>query len=290
MTLFGVTISYWDALKKSAVDMWEGVRYRKSIYECYKDSHTRHIAKYPEVADWWFVAVLGVAFGLGVIALEVWPVSTPWWALLCVIGVSAVMLIPATLLMASANVTMGFNVLFQLLAGVWFTGNPEALIIVVAFGQNFDAQAMDYVSGQKMGHYAKVPPRAVFRGQIIAVVLNAFIFVGILDWMVQNYDDGTLCTWANKQHFVCTNAVLVFTSSILYGAFGVKNMFELYPILPYCFLIGSVIGITFGVARRHGSSIRAYFRRSSSEARFSTIDKYVFAPISSMHWFDPAGK
>ncbi|KAL2212753.1 oligopeptide transporter 2 [Sarocladium strictum] len=288
MTLFGVTISYWDALKKSAVDMWTGLRHRKSIYECYKDPFTRDIAKYREVPDWWFLVILGAAFALGVVALEVWPVSTPWWALLCVIAISAVMLIPATLLMASANVTMGFNVLFQLLAGVWFVGNPEALIIVTAFGQNFDAQAMDYISGQKMGHYAKVPPRAVFRGQVIGVIINCFIFVGMLDWMVQSYDDGTLCTWANKQHFVCTNAVLVFTSSILYGAFGVKNMFALYPILPYCFIIGSFIGITFGLSRRYGSSIKDYFRRKSSEARFATLNKWCFSPLSHLHWFDPA--
>jgi hypothetical protein len=200
------------------------------------------------------------------------------------------MLIPATLLMASANVTMGFNVLFQLLAGTWFVGNPEALIIVTAFGQNFDAQAMDYVSGQKMGHYAKVPPRAVFRGQVIGVIINCFIFVGMLDWMVSSYDDGTLCTWSNKQHFVCTNAVLVFTSSILYGAFGVKNMFELYPILPYCFIIGTAIGVTFGLTRRYGASIRDYFRRTSSEGRFASLEKWCFTPLSALHWFDPASK
>jgi hypothetical protein len=40
-----VQISYWDALKKSAKDMWVGLRYRKSIYECYKDPFTRDIAK-----------------------------------------------------------------------------------------------------------------------------------------------------------------------------------------------------------------------------------------------------
>jgi hypothetical protein len=66
-------------------------------------------------------------------------------------------------------------------------------------------------------------------------------------------------------------------------------MFELYPILPYCFIIGSVIGITFGVARRYGSSIKTYFRRSSSEARFASLDKWIFSPLSAMHWFDPAG-
>lgn len=50
-----------------------------------------------------------------------------------------------------------------------------------------------------MAHYAKVPPRAIFRAQTIAVFLNCFIFIGMLNWMVENFNRGTLCTWENEQ-------------------------------------------------------------------------------------------
>ncbi|KAH9431438.1 hypothetical protein MCOR27_005874 [Pyricularia oryzae] len=288
MTLFSVTIQYWDSIKRSGIDMWKGIPHRKSIYESYDDPHTRLMSVYPEVPDWWFLAVLLTSLALGIIALQVWPVSLPVWSLFAVVGISAIMLVPSVLIMASANVTMGFNVLFQLLGGIWFVGNPEALILVVAFGQNFDAQAHDYMSDQKMGHYAKVPPRAVFRAQMIAVFINCFIFVGMLDWMVLNYNDGTLCQWNNAQHFVCTNAVLVYASSIVYGAFGVRNMFELYPVLPYCFLIGALVGIVWGVGRRFGGRLRSYLQRSSSERHFHSLDRWVLGPASHLYWFDPA--
>ena len=135
MTLFYVSIRNWTVLSRSFKEMWQSVRHRKSVWEGNDDAHSRMMKAYPEVADWWFAVVLLIAFALGVISVTVWPTHTPWWSLLTVIGLSAVFIIPSAILVATANVSMGFNVLFQLLAGVWFAGNPMAQVIVVAFGQ-----------------------------------------------------------------------------------------------------------------------------------------------------------
>lgn len=53
-----------------------------------------------------------------------------------------------------------------------------------AFAGSFNAQADNYISDLKMAHYSKLPPRAVFRAQMIAVYLNCFIFVAMLNWYV----------------------------------------------------------------------------------------------------------
>jgi OPT family small oligopeptide transporter len=288
MTLFYVRIKHWEALQKSFIEMYQGVRYRTSIYDGNNDAHTRMMRKYKEVPDWAFGAVLLFSLVLGIIALKVYPVHTPVWMLFAVIGLSGIFLIPSTLLTAHANVGMGFNVLFQLLAGYWFVSNPEALIIVTAFGENFNSQADTYISDQKMAHYAKISPRAIFRGQMLAMLANAFIFIGMLNWMVTNFDNGTLCTWSNAQHFVRTDAVLVFASAIEYGAFGVKNFFTLYPFLPWCFLWGSIVGILFGVIQKWGWKVRDYARRRFSEASYESWDKFFFRPFALFAWFDPA--
>jgi hypothetical protein len=134
----------------------------------------------------------------------------------------------------------------------------EALIIVTAYGQNFNWQADTYISDEKMAHYSKIVPRAVYRGQVIATLLNAFIFIGMLNWIVSNFDNGTLCEWNNVQHFVCTDAVLVFASTIEYGTFGVKNFFTLYPFLSYCFLVGGLVGIVWGLVQKFGPTSRIW--------------------------------
>lgn len=288
MTLFYVSIQHYEALQKSFMEMYKGLRYRTSIYDGNNDAHTRMMRKYKEVPDWYFMVVLVVSLVLGIVALKAYPVHTPVWALFAVIGLSGIFIIPSTFLTAHANVVMGFNVLFQLLAGYWFVGNPEALIIVTAFGENFNPQADTYISDQKIAHYAKIAPRAIFRGQMIATFLNAFIFIGMLNWMVTNFDNGTLCEWNNPQHFVCTDAVLTFASAIEYGAFGVKNFFTLYPFLPWCFLVGALVGIVWGVVQKFGWYFRDVARRRWSEATYATWDKWMFKPMSLFAWFDPA--
>ena len=288
LTLFYVSIKHWDALRKSGVEMWRSIRYRTSIWEGNNDAHSRMMKVYKEVPDWWFFAVLVISGAFGIAALSAWPTETPWWTILTVIALSAVFLVPSALLLAGANVSMGFNVLFQLLAGVWFAGNAEAQILVVAFGSYFNQQADTYIADQKIAHYSKLPPRAIFRGQMLSVFLNCFIFIGMLNWMISSFDNGTLCEWDNPQHFVCTDAVLVFASAVEYGAFGVKNMFKLYPIMPWCFFIGSVLGIGWGVIHRYGPSMRDAARRRWSEASFASWNKWLFAPLGALQMFDPA--
>jgi hypothetical protein len=175
MTLFYISITHYESLKRAFYDMYRSIRYQQSAFGDNNDPHSRMMRAYPEVADWWFIAVLLVSLVLCIIALKAYPVDTPVLTLFAVSGLSAVFLIPSALLLANANVTMGFNILFQLLAGYWFVGNPAALIIVTIYKQNFNSQAENYISDQKMGHYAKIPPRAVFRGQMISVLVNCFI-------------------------------------------------------------------------------------------------------------------
>lgn len=157
-------------------------------------------------------------------ALEAWPTHTPWWSLLTIIGINGIFLVPVAIMVATSNVALHTGVSFQLLgeclpasgpdgscadrsAGVWFAGNPQAQIIMQAFATNFQSQADNYISDQKLAHYAKLPPRAVFRSQMIAVFINCFLFIAMLNWMVGNFNRGTLCTWDNEQRFVCAVAV-----------------------------------------------------------------------------------
>jgi hypothetical protein len=93
------------------------------------------------VPEWWFLTVLVLSFGCGVAALEAWPTHTPWWSLLTIIGINGIFLVPVAIMVATSNVALHTGVLFQLLAGVWFAGNPQAQIIMQAFATNFQSQA-----------------------------------------------------------------------------------------------------------------------------------------------------
>jgi len=149
LTLIYYTLKHWPALKRGMCDFFQ----RGSIYKGHNDAHTRMIKKYKEVPEWWFLCVLVTSGACGIAAVSAWPTFTPWWTVITVMAMSIVFLIPTTIMTAVANVGMGMNVLFMMLAGVWFAGNPVAQIIVTALGGAFNSQADNYISDQKLGHY-----------------------------------------------------------------------------------------------------------------------------------------
>lgn len=149
MTLFYYSIRHWNSLRRGFQELWWSIKSRgsRSIYEGQEDdAQTRMMKSYPEVPEWWFMIILLVSFAFGVAAVAAFPTYTPWWSILIVIAMSAVFLIPSTIMRAVANVGMGFNVLFQLLAGVWWAGNPLAQIVVTAFGESKLAVAFNLVA------------------------------------------------------------------------------------------------------------------------------------------------
>lgn len=286
MTLFYVMITEWDTLKSAGKSVYVKLRRQEPAARGLSDPFTRAMLKYDEVPDWWFLVILLVSLVFGIVALAVYPTGTPVWSIFTVLIFSIFWLFPSVILTSVANVSIYMGVLFQLLGSAFFVGRPDALIIFQAYGTGFDAQTQTYIVDQKMAHYAKIPPRAIFRGQVIAVVINCFIFIGLLNWLVNNF--AGVCEWNQPQRFVCTDAVLNYANAIEFGAFGVKKMFKLYPLLPWCFLIGTIIGLVFGFLHRYGRSIRDYAYRNWSEARFEWADRHIFRLAAGCASFNPA--
>ncbi len=114
-----------------------------------------------------------------------------------------VFLVPLCLLLAVTGVQLGLNVLVELIGGYALPGNPIALMTIKAFGYNIDGQADNFVSCQKMAHYSRIPTRALFRGQIVGVIIQVFVFLGVLNWSMANVED--MCAVHQKQKFTCPN-------------------------------------------------------------------------------------
>lgn len=135
----------------------------------------------------------------------------------------------------------------------------------------------------KFAHYAKIPPRAVFRGHVSAVILNCFIYCAILEaLMLYAGQDNTLCSWDNKYYMVCAYAHSVWSSTILFGAFGTNNMFQLYKFLPYCFLIGALLGLAWVGGEKFLPRLRLRLQSSMESKTFSTLDRYFWQPATKV--------
>ena len=102
-----------------------------------------------------------IAFIFSIVVLKNWPqLDTPLWTIFFAIGLNLDFLIPMSYLFSISGSTQRLNVITELVVGYALPGRPEALLFVKAFGYNINGQADTYISDQKMGFHAKVPPHA----------------------------------------------------------------------------------------------------------------------------------
>ncbi|KAH7309857.1 oligopeptide transporter 2 [Stachybotrys elegans] len=278
-----VFTKYWKPIKKAfwgiIVNTWK----RQSVYTGFTDGHTRMMLKYKEVPEWWYGCVFAFGFVVSIISLTAWPTDTPWWSILGVTGVGAVLTIPWVVITSIANTGIALNVIWQVLPGLWFPGQPLPQLIILMLGAAFESMAGSFCHDLKYAHYASLPPRAVFRGHVSSVIVNCIIYCAILEALIAYAGvDNTLCQWNNRQAMVCSYAHSVWSSTIQFGAFGTNNMFSLYPILPWCFLIGALLGAAWIISENVLPRLRTRIQGTMNEKRFELFDRYFWSPAAAV--------
>ncbi|KAI5968950.1 hypothetical protein KGF57_000065 [Candida theae] len=240
----------WRPMYEATVSVLKGFRnFKRSVYEGLTDPHSVMMKAYPEVPEWAYTIILVISLVLAILCVKLYPAETPVWGIFFALGINFLFLIPLTTVASRTGFSFGLNVLVELIVGYAIPGNGLALSFIKALGYNIDGQANNFVNDLKMGHYAKVPPRAMFRTQLLSVLVTAFIQLGILNYQITGIKD--YCDPENKQKFFCYGTNTFYNASILWGVIGPKRVFGgLYPVLKYCFLIGFLAGLVCVVIKR----------------------------------------
>ena len=123
------------------------------------DIHARLMARYRQVPEWWYALVFLAMFAAGIICIEVWDTKFPvqWFILALVIAFFYV--IPIGMIQAITNQQVGLNVITELIIGYGLPGRPLAMMMFKTWGYITMAQALQFTSDFKLGHYMKIPPR-----------------------------------------------------------------------------------------------------------------------------------
>lgn len=260
--IYEVTLNYkpmWHALKHLGGSF---KNFRKSTFEGFSDPHTVMMKKYKEVADWVFLLVLIISVVLAIICVQVYPAETPVWGIFFALGINFVFLIPLTAIYSTTGFQFGLNVLVQIIVGYAIPGNGLALNFIKALGFNINGQAQNYITDQKMGHYVKIPPRALFRCQMLSVFISSFISLAVMKFMIDNVEN--YCTPESRQKFLCPQSNVFFSASVLWGVIGPRRVFGgLYPILQWCFLLGALLAIPCILFKKYApKKLTKYFQPS----------------------------
>ncbi|KAK9364396.1 OPT oligopeptide transporter protein-domain-containing protein [Lipomyces kononenkoae] len=254
-----VFLSEWKVVKEAVTGFFKSLKDRKlSNYDRYKDPISVMMRQYPEVPDWWFVIILVLSIVVGCLGVRYFPTTTPVWTIIIVWLVSLALIIPFIVLYASTGYFMSMNNLGTILGGYMVPGNGIACIFTRMFGYSLDEQSETFVGDQKLAHYAKLPPRAVFRGQLIATVVQILVTSGCMEFLYQGLAD--FCSWTQPARFVCSFAHELYADSLLMGVVGPQRTLDfLYPTMKYGFLIGAVLAYPFFLARKFFPNQLRYF-------------------------------
>ncbi|KAI0688500.1 OPT oligopeptide transporter [Cytidiella melzeri] len=214
------------------------VQSRRSMHE-QPDIHARLMARYPQVPEWWYAVILVTMFVFGIIVIEAWPTGMPVWAFVLALIISFLYVIPIGMIQAITNQQVGLNVITELIIGYALPGKPIAMMMFKTWGYITMAQALQFTSDFKLGHYMKVPPRPMFWAQVTATVVAGTVQLGVQSWMFTNISN--MCALDQPDNFVCPNTQVFGTASIVWGVIGPARQFssgQLYYGLLFFFLAG----------------------------------------------------
>lgn len=181
--------------------------------------------------------------------------------MLTVIQVIAfIYIIPIGMIQAITNQQVGLNVITELIIGFALPGKPIAMMMFKTWGYITMAQALQFTSDFKLGHYMKIPPKPMFFAQVFASIIAGTVQLGVQSWMFTNIPD--MCDPHQKDGFICPGTEVFGTASIIWGVIGPARQFskgQIYYGLVYFFLIGAVCPvIAYAVTVRWPNSAVRY--------------------------------
>ncbi|KAJ3115089.1 hypothetical protein HDU96_001201 [Phlyctochytrium bullatum] len=219
------------------------------------DIHARLMDFYPDVPDWWYIAVLAVNAVASIVVCQFGGFDLPWWGVLLGLALAVVSILPIGVILAISGQAIGLNVMSEFLIGLILPGRTAAVMAFKTLSYMAMNQGLSLVGDLKLGHYMKIPPRAMFMAQlvstVVAAIVNVFVAKGVYESFgktcVTSADGTTNCNiwklqtkdaplgWTSTGYNVFLNA------GAIWGAIGPARFFG--PGSPYQWtLIGFAIG------------------------------------------------
>ncbi|KUI68534.1 Sexual differentiation process protein isp4 [Cytospora mali] len=223
----------------------------KEIYQRFKDRdgvmddvHAKMMKKYKPLPWWWFMCILVPSLALTFVTCYVWETDMTWWSVIIACLISAVWIIPIGMVQAVTNIAIGLNVFTEFLVGYMLPGRPTAMMMFKTYGYIALYQGLEFVTDMKLGHYLKVPPRAMFMCQLVATIWSVVVTVAVYEWALGSISG--ICTSDAMANFSCPSGEVFYTASVIWGVIGPKRVFSgdaMYASLQYWWLIGGVCPI-----------------------------------------------
>ncbi|KAL3820753.1 hypothetical protein ACJIZ3_006658 [Penstemon smallii] len=220
---------------------------KASFQDNFGDVHTRLMRKnYEPVPQWWFHSLLLLVIALSLFACEGFnrELQLPYWGVILAMALAFVFTLPVGVIAATTNQSTGLNVISEMIIGFMYPGKPLANVAFKTYGTISISQAITFLSDFKLGHYMKIPPKAMFLVQLVGTVVTSLVSFGTAWWLLVTVDH--ICDTSklpDGSPWTCPGDDVFYNASIIWGVVGPLRMFGklgLYPGMNYFFLFGLV--------------------------------------------------
>lgn len=177
------------------------------------DIHARLMAKYPQVPEWWYMALFVIMFIFGVVCIKIWPTDLSVWGFMLALVIAFIFIIPIGMIQAITNHQISLTTFTEMIAGYVIPGRPLAMLLFSCWACNTVDHALRFASDSKLGHYMKVPPRTMFWCQVVATLIAGTVQLAVQSWMFSNIPD--ICSHTQRNGFICNPTQVSGASSII---------------------------------------------------------------------------
>ncbi|KAM3306334.1 hypothetical protein P3S67_013204 [Capsicum chacoense] len=262
-TFFSMTYAFSFACLSATVvhvflfhgrDIWQ---LSKSAFQEKKmDIHTKLMRKYKHVPEWWFLSILLVNIAATVFIREYYKsqLQLPWWGVLLPCGLAFFFTLPVGVITATTNQTPGLNVITEYIIGYLYPGYPVANMCFKVYGYISMKQGLTFLLDLKLGHYLKIPPRAMFMAQVVGTLISALVHLGTAWWLKETVPD--ICDRAllpPGSPWTCPGDHVFYDASVIWGLISPQRIFGNlghYSALNWAFLFGAIAPVIVWIAHK----------------------------------------
>ncbi|KZV27075.1 oligopeptide transporter 7-like [Dorcoceras hygrometricum] len=210
------------------------------------DIHSRLMKSYKQVPMWWFMVILFVNIAVILFACMHYQsaLQLPWWGVLLACTIAFVYTLPIGIISATTNQQPGLNIITEYIIGYAYPGRPVANMCFKVYGYISMTQALTFLADFKLGHYMKIPPRAMFNVQVVGTIVAVFIYTITAWWLmdtIPNLCDTSLLP--SDSPWKCPMDHVFYDASVIWGLIGPQRIFGnlgVYPAINWFFLGGAI--------------------------------------------------
>ncbi|GFP88785.1 oligopeptide transporter 6 [Phtheirospermum japonicum] len=236
-------------------DIWKQT---KNAFKTNKkqDVHTRLMKAYKQVPMWWFLVILVVNIVVILFTCAYYESSLqlPWWGVLLACAIAFMYTLPIGIIIATTNQQPGLNIITEYIIGYAYPGRPVANMCFKVYGYISMAQALTFLQDFKLGHYMKIPPRAMFCVQLVGTVISVIIYTITAWWLmgsIHNLCDTSLLPPGSP--WTCPMDHVFYDASVIWGLVGPQRIFGnlgVYPAVNWFFLGGAIAPLLVWLATK----------------------------------------